>query len=105
MLFVVQLVAAEANGEKVVHSSPASDMWALGVMAYEMFAGYAPCCWERESNSMTKSCHVMLVACFLSAIMHSLHADICNIDTLLLCADYFHVIWCSAAAACTAAVC
>lgn len=39
---VVQLVAAEANGEKVVHSSPASDMWALGVLAYEMFAGYDP---------------------------------------------------------------
>lgn len=35
----VQLVAADANGEKVVHSSPASDMWALGVLAYEMFAG------------------------------------------------------------------
>ena len=35
----VQLVAADANGEKVVHSNPASDMWALGVMAYEMFAG------------------------------------------------------------------
>ena len=39
-LLVVQLVAADANGEKVVHSSPASDMWALGVLAYEMFAGY-----------------------------------------------------------------
>lgn len=37
----MQLVAADANGEKVVHSSPASDMWALGVLAYEMFAGYA----------------------------------------------------------------
>ena len=37
---LVQLVAADANGEKVVHSSPASDMWALGVLAYEMFAGY-----------------------------------------------------------------
>ena len=36
----LQLVAADANGEKVVHSSPASDMWALGVLAYEMFAGY-----------------------------------------------------------------
>ena len=35
----LQLVAADANGEKVVHSSPASDMWALGVLAYEMFAG------------------------------------------------------------------
>lgn len=35
----VQLVAADANGEKVVHSSPAADMWALGVLAYEMFAG------------------------------------------------------------------
>lgn len=46
VLLVVQLVAAEANGEKVVHSSPASDMWALGVMAYEMFAGYAPCSCE-----------------------------------------------------------
>ena len=41
-LLVVQLVAADANGEKVVHSSPASDMWALGVLAYEMFAGYVP---------------------------------------------------------------
>lgn len=40
-LLDVQLVAADANGEKVVHSSPASDMWALGVLAYEMFAGYA----------------------------------------------------------------
>ena len=40
-LHVVQLVAADANGEKVVHSSPASDMWALGVLAYEMCAGYA----------------------------------------------------------------
>ena len=36
----MQLVAADANGEKVVHSSPATDMWALGVLAYEMFAGY-----------------------------------------------------------------
>lgn len=41
-LVVLQLMAAEANGEKVVHSSPASDMWALGVLAYEMFAGYGP---------------------------------------------------------------
>ncbi|KAA6425624.1 MAG: serine threonine kinase [Trebouxia sp. A1-2] len=36
-----ELVAADANGEKVVHSSPATDMWALGVLAYEMFAGEA----------------------------------------------------------------
>ncbi|KAL0035895.1 hypothetical protein WJX77_006910 [Trebouxia sp. C0004] len=36
-----ELVAADANGERVVHSSPATDMWALGVLAYEMFAGEA----------------------------------------------------------------
>lgn len=36
---VVQLVAADARAEKVVHAHPASDMWALGVLAYEMFAG------------------------------------------------------------------
>ena len=38
-LHVLQLVAADARAEKVVHAHPASDMWALGVLAYEMFAG------------------------------------------------------------------
>ena len=38
-LCMLQLVAADARGEKVVHAHPASDMWALGVLAYEMFAG------------------------------------------------------------------
>ena len=59
---VVQLVAAEANGEKVVHSSPASDMWALGVLAYEMFAGYAlalsktPCLLLYMAAACTQLC-------------------------------------------------
>lgn len=38
-LFALQLVAADAKAEAVVHAHPASDMWALGVLAYEMFAG------------------------------------------------------------------
>ena len=56
MLTVVQLVAADANGEKVVHSSPASDMWALGVLAYEMFAGYGP------AAVLHNSCHTCRAA-------------------------------------------
>ena len=42
---VVQLVAADAKAEKVVHAHPASDMWALGVLAYEMFAGCVSACF------------------------------------------------------------
>lgn len=50
-----ELVAADANGEKVVHSSPAADMWALGVLAYEMFAGeplFQSRCSEEEVVAM-----------------------------------------------------
>ena len=39
LCLLLQLVAADAKAEKVVHANPASDMWALGVLAYEMFAG------------------------------------------------------------------
>ena len=36
---LLQLVAADARGEKAVRAHPATDMWSLGVMAFEMFAG------------------------------------------------------------------
>ena len=77
---VVQLVAAEANGEKVVHSSPASDMWALGVLAYEMFAGYALA--------------LSTTSCLLYTLL--LYPVMAVVSSLLLCeAELLCVLWCA----------